>query len=155
MLRATILGGLLVLFASSAGAQHATRVGTLTCDVSTGLGLFVFEKQRLTCTFEEAGTGRTDGYHGSIDQFGVALGEVKQGYLVWAVLAATAGVPDGALAGTYAGVGANASLGAGAGVNILVGGTGRAFSLQPLSVEGQIGLNIAGGVTTVTLRRSG
>ena len=47
--------------------------------------------------------------------------------------------------------GAQATAGAGLGANALVGGTGRAFSLQPLSVSGQTGLNIAGGVTTVTL----
>jgi hypothetical protein len=61
-------------------------------------------------------------------------------------------VPLGALAGTYAGVGAEATVGAGVGANVLIGGTGRAFSLQPLSVEGQTGLNIAGGITTVTLQ---
>ena len=60
-------------------------------------------------------------------------------------------VPHGALAGHYAGVGADASVGAGLGANVLVGGTGRAFSLQPLSIEGETGLNIAAGVTTVTL----
>jgi hypothetical protein len=67
------------------------------------------------------------------------------------VVAPAAGLPHGALAGTYAGVGAEASAGAGLGANVLVGGTGRAFSLQPLSIEGQVGLNIAGGITTVTL----
>jgi len=55
------------------------------------------------------------------------------------------------LSGTYTGVGAQASAGAGVGANVLVGGTGRAFSLQPVSISGQTGLNIAGGVTTVTL----
>ncbi|MEJ1938471.1 DUF992 domain-containing protein, partial [Nostoc sp. NIES-2111] len=67
------------------------------------------------------------------------------------VLSATTGAPAGALTGSYAGVGANASLIVGAGANVLVGGTGRAFSLQPISVEGQMGVNIAGGVTTLTL----
>jgi hypothetical protein len=71
--------------------------------------------------------------------------------LLWGVIAVARGLPAGALAGTYAGVGANASFGVGAGANILVGGTGRAFSLQPLSVQGQTGVNIAGGITTVTL----
>ena len=77
--------------------------------------------------------------------------EVKEGHLVWGVVTAASGVPKGALAGTYAGVGANASLGVGAGANVLVGGSDKAFSLQPVSVEGQQGINIAGGVTTVTL----
>jgi Protein of unknown function (DUF992) len=95
--------------------------------------------------------GPVDDYTGTIDQFGVELGGVTAGHLIWGVIAASKGLPAGALAGSYAGVGANASFGVGAGANILVGGTGRAFSLQPLSVQGQTGVNIAGGVTTVTL----
>jgi hypothetical protein len=108
------------------------------------------QKQTMRCEFR-ASNGIIQRYNGQIAEYGVALGCVQAGHLVWGVLAATQGIPSGALAGTYAGVGAQASAGVGVGANILVGGTGRAFSLQPLSVEGQIGVNIAAGVTTVTL----
>jgi hypothetical protein len=101
--------------------------------------------------FAPANGGPPEPYLGHIDEYGVALGAVGQGHLIWGVVAPAAGLPHGALAGTYAGVGAEASAGAGLGANVLVGGTGRAFSLQPLSIEGQVGLNIAGGITTVTL----
>jgi hypothetical protein len=140
-------------FASStpALAQSSVRVGTLACDVSAGIGLFVVQKQTLRCTFTPNGGGLVDSYTGKIDDFGVALGEVAAGHLVWGVIAAVPGLPRGALAGTYAGLGAEATVGVGLGANVLPGGTGRAFSLQPTSVEGQVGLNIAGGVTTVTL----
>lgn len=134
-----------------AGAQNGTQVGTLSCDVSAGLGLFVVQKQKLACVFSQNGMSGGETYTGSIDQFGIELGGVESGHLIWGVIAATKGVPQGALAGTYAGVGANASFGVGAGANVLVGGSERAFSLQPLSVQGQLGVNIAGGVTTVTL----
>jgi hypothetical protein len=137
--------------APSALAQSSVRVGTLSCDVSAGIGLFVVQKQTLRCTFTPNGGGLVDSYTGKIDEFGVALGEVAAGHLVWGVIAAAPGLPRGALAGTYAGAGAEATLGVGLGANVLTGGTGRAFSLQPISVEGQVGLNIAGGVTTVTL----
>ena len=70
----------------------------------------------------------------------------EKGNLLWGVIAATDGVQPGALAGTYAGVGADASAGLGLGANVLIGGTGRAFSLQPLSVEGEVGINVAAGV---------
>lgn len=150
MIRNACLGLTLSLFPLAAQADTA-QVGVLSCDVSAGLGLFVVQKQELTCVFKQQ-DGTVDSYTGSLDQFGVALGEVEQGHLVWAVLAATSGLPKGALAGTYAGVGANASIGVGAGANVLVGGTGRAFSLQPISVQDQAGINIAGGVTTVTLK---
>ena len=125
------------------------QVGTLSCDVSAGLGLFVVEKQKLTCMFTQ--DSGTENYTGTIDQFGVELGGVESGHLIWGVLAATKGLPMGALDGSYVGVGANASLGAGAGANVLVGGSERTLSLQPISVEGQVGVNIAGGVTTVKL----
>ena len=134
-----------------AAAQNTTQVGTLSCDVSAGLGLFVVQKQKLTCVFTQDSASSAENYVGSIDQFGVELGGVEAGHLIWGVIAATKGVPKGALAGKYAGVGANASFGVGAGANLLVGGSGRAFSLQPLLVQGQLGVNIAGGVTTVTL----
>jgi hypothetical protein len=144
------LGCVVALTSLGANAAESSQVGTLSCDVSSGIGLFVVQKQKLSCVFTQT-NGSVENYSGSIDQFGVELGEVAAGHLIWGVIAATSGVPQGALAGSYAGVGANASIGLGAGANILVGGTGRSFSLQPISVQGQEGINIAGGVTTVTL----
>jgi hypothetical protein len=150
--RKACLLGVVALTPLGASAQEANRVGTLSCDVSGGIGKFVVEKQRLSCLFKQDGRAHVEKYDGSIDQFGVTLGEVTAGHLIWDVVAATKGHPAGALAGTYSGVGANASIGLGAGANILVGGTGRAFSLQPISVEGQAGINFASGITTFTLR---
>ena len=139
------------LLASSAAVQNATQVGRLSCDVSAGVGMILTQSQTLRCLFTPSNGGPPEPYLGHIDEFGVALGAVGQGHLIWGVLAPASGLPHGALAGTYGGVGAEASAGAGVGANVLVGGSGRAFSLQPLSVEGQVGLNIAGGITTVTL----
>jgi len=152
LLRTVSLISAIAAIPFAASAQEFTRVGTLACDVSKGIGLFVVEKQTLTCAFTPVGGGAADNYTGSIDQFGVALGEVKEGHLIWAVLAASSGLQPGALAGAYTGAGANASLVVGAGANVLVGGGDRAFSLQPISVEGQKGINIAAGITTVTLK---
>ena len=142
---------LTALATSPALAQTTVQAGALTCDVSAGIGLILTQKQTMTCSFVPVGGGPPDLYTGRIDQFGVAIGAVQQGTLVWGVVAPTSGVPHGALAGSYVGVGAQATAGAGLGANALVGGTGRAFGLQPLSVQGQTGVNIAGGITTVTL----
>jgi hypothetical protein len=139
------------LATSPVPAQDAAQVGTLTCDVSAGVGMILTQRQTMNCGFTPANGGPVDPYVGRIDQFGIALGAVQQGQLIWGVVAPASGVPRGALAGTYTGVGAQATAGAGVGANALVGGTGRAFSLQPLSIQGQTGLNIAGGITTVTL----
>jgi hypothetical protein len=58
----------------------------------------------------------------------------------------------GALAGEYGGASAEATVGAGLGANVLVGGSDRTVSLQPVSVQGQAGLNLAVGVSGLTLR---
>jgi hypothetical protein len=142
---------LALLLAAPAVAQSQAKVGTLSCDVSAGIGLILFQKQSMICSFTPDRGGPVTRYTGQIAEYGVALGAVEQGHLVWGVIATTQGVPVGALAGTYAGVGAEATAGVGLGANVLIGGSGRAFSLQPLSVEGQVGVNVAGGVTTLTL----
>jgi hypothetical protein len=151
IMRLLSFGAALILIASQAPAQTTTLAGRLSCDVSAGVGMILMQKQTMRCLFTPAGGGAPEPYLGRIDEFGVALGAVGQGHLIWGVVAPASGVPYGALSGTYVGVGAEASAGPGVGANVLVGGTGRAFSLQPVSVEGQLGLNIAGGVTTVTL----
>jgi hypothetical protein len=140
------------VLAAAPALADGTKVGTLTCDTSSGIGLIIVQKQSMTCTFASADGSMTDTYTGSIATYGVALGKIDKGILVWAVIAPNSGMQKGALAGDYGGAGASAAVGVGAGANALVGGTGRAFSLAPLSVEGQTGLNLAGGVKAMTLK---
>jgi Protein of unknown function (DUF992) len=140
----------LAAMAGPAAADNKIRSGILECDVSAGVGLIFREKQTMTCTFTPLGGGAVDHYTGSIDEVGLSIGATEGGILVWSVLAAQQGVPAGALAGTYKGISADASVGVGLGENILIGGD-SAFMLQPSSYEGQVGLNVAAGVTTVTL----
>src|ERR1700729_4193240 len=146
-----VAAALTAFAASAAFAQDSVKVGTLTCDVSAGIGMLISQQQTKTFSSDPASGGPPDNYTGRIDKFGLALGAVQQGSMVWGVLAPATGFPHGALAGTYGGVGAEATAGAGLGANLLVGGTGRSFSLQPVSVQGQAGLNFAAGVTTLTL----
>ena len=134
-----------------ARAQGTARVGTLTCNVASGWG-FVFGSSRaLRCTFASA-SGRTEYYTGSIRRFGVDIGFTKGGVLIWGVLAPTSDLAPGALAGEYAGATASATVGVGAGANVLVGGSSRTISLQPLSLEGSTGLNVAAGIGAISLR---
>ena len=144
-----------LLLSSGAMAQSATKIGTLTCDVSGGVGLVVVEKQTMTCQFKpEQGDG-TNGYTGKIETFGLALGGLEKSHLIWGVIAQTNNAPAiGALAGRYVGASADAAIGPGLGANVLVGGSDNAFALQPISVEGEIGINIAAGVTQLTLASS-
>jgi hypothetical protein len=62
-----------------------------------------------------------------------------------------AGLHHGALAGKYVGGGGSASLSVGVGANALIGGSHRSIALQPLSVEGQVGVNLALGVAGFSL----
>ena len=156
MINIRALASLAVAFAagaltSPASAQSTAQVGTLACDVSAGVGMILTQKQTMTCVFTPSSAAPPEPYLGRVDEFGVALGAVNEGHLVWGVIAPSTGVPRGALSGTYSGVGVQATAGAGVGANVLVGGSGRAFSLQPISVQGQTGLNLAGGVVTITL----
>jgi hypothetical protein len=81
------------------------------------------------------------------------IGITGEAVIVWAVLASQTGFPVGALAGRYVGASAEASLVIGVGANVLVGGSNKSFALQPLSVQGQIGINFALGITSLDLWR--
>jgi hypothetical protein len=129
------------------------KVGELTCDISAGLGLIISSHKELTCMFTPAGGGQREVYTGSITKFGLDLGATSGGTLGWSVYAPTSKA-IGALAGHYSGASAEATVGVGAGVNVLVGGSNRTITLQPLSVQGQTGINVAAGVTELDLRRA-
>ena len=81
---------------------------------------------------------------------GVDIGFTTGGVIVWAVFAGTNRYA-GMLTGNYAGATAEVSVAAGLGANVLVGGSNRSVALQPLSVQGQIGLNVAGGIGALEL----
>ena len=146
--------GLAVGVAAHAGPAHAqggVQVGSLTCNVAGGWGFVFGSSKAVRCTFARAG-GRPEHYAGSINKFGVDIGYTQGGVLVWGVFAPTANLAPGALSGTYVGATGSATVGVGAGANVLVGGSNRTISLQPVSIEGNTGLNIAAGIGSITLR---
>ena len=109
--------------------------------------------KELDCTFRSSFKGDgPDSYVGTIKKLGIDLGYTARGKIVWAVFAPTAGYHRGSLRGTYLGAAAEATLGAGVAANVLLGGTGGSIQLQPVSVGGQLGLNVAAAGTTVTLK---
>ena len=134
------------------GAYSGVKIGYLSCDIGQGGGYLLGSAKELDCTFKSA--YRSDGpdhYTGAVKKLGIDLGYTARGKLVWAVFAPTAGYHRGALEGTYLGASAEATLGAGIGANVLLGGTGGAIQLQTVSLTGQLGLNVAAAGTTVTL----
>jgi hypothetical protein len=133
-----------------AQAQNV-QAGTLVCDVSGGVGVIIASQRDMACTFTNS-RGEPEVYVGRIRRFGLDLGATAGGQIVWSVLAPSGRYSRGALAGNYSGASAEATVGAGLGANVLLGGSNRSFALQPVSLQGQSGLNIAAGVADLQLQ---
>lgn len=142
----------LALAIGGAQAQSRVKAGTLSCDVSGGIGLIIASNKSMTCRFDPAAPGwMPETYSGSIGKLGVDLGATTASRMVWAVFAAGSPAP-GALAGNYAGATAEATFAVGLGANVLIGGSHKSIALQPVSVTGQTGVNVAAGVAVLRLR---
>ncbi len=143
-----------VAFAGTAdAAPHGVKVGTLTCNVASGWGFVFGSSKDLHCTFRPSSRS-SEHYTGSVSKFGVDIGYTEGGVLVWAVFAPSSDVRAGALQGDYAGATASATVGVGVGANVLIGGLDKSIALQPLSVEGNRGLNVAAGIGAISLKAS-
>ncbi len=150
MMGAAALGAL-AFAAPAQAAEHGVKVGVLTCNVASGWGFVFGSSKDLRCVFDQNHRDPVH-YDGSIAKYGVDIGYTEGGVLVWGVIAPTSDVRPGALDGDYVGASASATVGVGVGANVLVGGFDRSFSLQPLSVSGNEGLNVAGGIGAISLK---
>jgi len=136
---------------ATASAESGVKVGFLTCEVSSGFGFIFGSSRDLDCTYSGVDGKKVNSYKGTISTFGVDIGYIQGGIIAWGVIAPTSDVKPGALEGVYSGVSASATVGAGVGANVLVGGLNKSISLQPVSVQGTTGLNAAAGITTISL----
>ena len=139
-----------LLNAEPAFAQGSSQQGVLTCRTSASVGLILGSTQRLACQFR-ANSGWTQNYVGRMNRVGLDIGITAGGVMVWAVLGTSSAMRPGVLTGRFVGASGDVSVGIGGGANILIGGTARSVSLQPLSLEGQVGINLALGVAGLTL----
>ena len=142
----------LALSVQSAQAQRI-RAGVLNCDVSAGIGLIIGSQRSVNCLFTPDQPGPQEGYFGTITKFGLDIGATAGGAMVWAVYVDTSR-GYGFLAGEYAGASGEVTIAAGLGANVLVGGSNRTVALQPVSIQGQLGLNLALGVASLSIRPS-
>jgi hypothetical protein len=130
--------------------RKGVNAGSLSCNVAGGTGFVFGSTKALTCIFT-----RTDGvgerYEGEIKRFGIDVGYTKEAHMIWVVFA-PGSIAAGALAGSYGGVTVQGTAGVGAAANVLVGGSNKQITLQPVSVEGSTGLNVAGGVAEISLK---
>ena len=135
---------------AAADAMPPVRAGILQCQGGQNIGFVVGSVTSLECVFQSEGR-RPEPYVATIHRLGLDLGVTQLTRLSWAVNAPTNRVGRGDLSGNYGGVGANASVGVGGGGNFLVGGPQNSYALQPISVQGQTGLNVAAGIADLEL----
>jgi uncharacterized protein DUF992 len=143
--------GLAISLPASAQRPVWEQSGTLNCDVSGGIGFVVGSQRSVNCLFTPSYDAPPEQYVGNITKVGLDVGFTGAGQLVWSVLQSTTR-RRGVLAGSYVGASAEATVGAGLGANVLVGGNDRSVALQPLSIQGQVGLNVAAGIAEISLQ---
>jgi Protein of unknown function (DUF992) len=129
-----------------------TQIGMLSCKLNPSIGFIVFGHQSMECRFTQGDRFPPQVYEGALNTVGIDIGVSAGGILGWGVFAPTAGPPPGALAGEYVGATGEIGVGLGAGVNVLIGGSGRSFALQPVSVQGSVALNVTLGLSGLQLR---
>jgi hypothetical protein len=153
-LRAAVVAGTALAVAAIVAPAPASaeylKVGVLTCATGPSIGLLITSSEKISCSFVPD-AGDPEHYHGQIRKFGLDIGVTAASVIVWAVFAQQSGYQPGSLGGHYAGVSAESSVVVGLGANILVGGNANSMVLQPLSIQGQVGLNLAVGVTELDL----
>jgi hypothetical protein len=153
LLAGTAIVAAAVAFAGAASAaEHGVKVGTLACHVSSGWGFIFGSSRDLHCDFHPSKAMGGERYAGSISKFGVDIGYTSGGELIWEVFAPTSDMHRGALQGDYAGATAGATIGVGLGAHVLIGGLDKSIALQPLSIEGNTGLNVAAGIGAISLK---
>ena len=126
------------------------QVGTLTCSLSAGVGLVVRSQRNVRCQFKGQPGEPEETYTGTMTRVGLDIGFTTGGAIIWAVFSDTNRYA-GMLTGTYTGASAEVSVAAGLGANVLVGGSNSSIALQPVSVQGQVGLDIAAGIGQLEL----
>lgn len=149
---ALLLAGGALLACSPASAQTAVNVGTLACQVAPTVGMIVGSNQQAHCVFKRNRSRRHEVYAGAISRVGLDVGVSQGSPLVWSVWAPTKRLPRRALAGRYSGASSSLAVGVGLGSNFLSGGPYGAISLQPVGLQDYVGVNVALGISGLTLQ---
>ena len=138
-----------ILLATAASASAGgVKIGTLSCHIEGGPGFILGSSKDITCTYR--GGGRKERYAGKIRKLGIDIGFTSDTSVAWAVFA-PGKTRRGALEGYYSGASAEATVVVGLGANVLIGGFKKTINLQPVSVQAQTGLNVAAGITGLSL----
>lgn len=129
------------------------EVGVLECNISPGVGFVITSNRALSCSFRPHRRHLpVENYTGTIQHFGLDIGATGPGKLIWTVISTGGPIKQHyPLAGVFTGAVSSFAIGGGIGANALIGGNARSFTLQPVSLTAQSGLNLAAGVGTLTL----
>lgn len=130
------------------------KVGVLSCNVASGWGFVLGSSKDLRCNYNPQKTADGEHYTGTVSKIGVDIGYTRGGVILWDVIAPTSDLKPGALEGNYVGATAGATAGVGGSVNVLVGGFDKSITLQPISIEGNSGLNVAAGIAAINLKHA-
>ena len=149
-----VLAAAALAFCATGAQADGVKAGTLSCHVDPGWGFLIASSRELHCEFRPT-DGPAEHYRGTVSKFGLDLGYTTGGELVWDVIAPQTDLSPGSLAGQYAGATASLTAGVGFGANALIGGIEHSVALQPLSMEGNTGLNVAAGLGAINLRYEG
>jgi len=141
--------GMLALSGPEVQARTGVKLGSLKCNVESGVGAIITSSKDMSCTLHKV-NGNKEHYTGVIRKFGLDIGVTGKAKMVWLVFA-PGKTNVGALRGKYVGAAADASAGVGGGANVLVGGFNKSITLQPVSMQVQTGVNVAVGVSTLEL----
>jgi hypothetical protein len=151
MRKFALLAAALIGLAVATPARADIEVGTLSCRSSATSTYIVVSGQPFRCIFTPSDGRPVQYYQAAIHRFGAQVGFSSDVALGWAVFAPTPHVGPGSLAGGYGGLSAGAAVVVGVTANGLVGGA-NSFTLQPLSVQGESGLNLVATVTGLELQ---
>jgi uncharacterized protein DUF992 len=133
-------------------AEGGVKAGYLKCDVAGNVSFIFGSSRDISCVYTAGDGKRKEHYSGEIKKYGLDIGFQENGVIVWAVFAPANDVGPGALAGDFAGGSGSVAAGYGVGANALFGGGNKSIALQPVSIEGIKGLNLAAAIAVLTLR---
>jgi Protein of unknown function (DUF992) len=141
-----------VVLTRTSSAQ-GVQTGILTCRVAGGFGWILGSTRTMNCIYRPS-NGQSEDYDGGLSRIGIDVGYLSPFSLMWAVFAPNYFSGPGALTGTYVGATVQGAALLGGGVNVLIGGFSHSISLQPISVESNVGLYLGGGFASMSLHQS-
>lgn len=141
-------------FAGEEVSSSGMKAGVLTCKTvqGSGVNLLIHSTVDVKCEFKSSAGGSSEHYKGETGiGLGVDINVKRQQTIGYTVLSADFKKGTYQLAGKYGGVEGSATVGAGIGASVLVGGNDRSISLQPIAISTSSGLGVSGGFSYLYL----